>query len=193
MSNEPDLASSAVADNLRRLRKQHKLSLDELALRSGVSKTMLHQIESRKSTPTISLLWKVATGLGVPFSNLIQQEERAGLTVLRRENAKLLFNADQTFSSRALFPFDGSRRQAEFYELRIKPGGHEQAEAHAAGTMENLILVSGETTTITLGTQTATLKPGDAIVFEAAVPHSYRNDSQTKEAVLYLVMTYAQS
>lgn len=193
MNQESDLASSAVADNLRRLRKQQKISLDELAQRSGVSKTMLHQIESYKSTPTISLLWKIATGLGVPFSTLIQQEQTAGLTILHQENAKLLFNSEQTFSSRALFPFDGTRRKTEFYELRIKPGGHEDADAHATGTIENLILVSGETVTITLGTQTATLKPGDAVVFDADVPHQYRNDSKTKEAVLYLVMTYAQA
>lgn len=193
-SNErlTDQMTSAVAANLRRLRSEHHLSLDELASRSGVSRTMLHQVENLKSTPTIALLWRIATGLGVPFSALIEEESKAGLTVLKREQAKLLFNADQSFSSRALFPFDGTKRQSEFYELRIKPGGLEQAEAHAQGTQEHLVLVSGGEVAIEIGGQTAVLRPHDAVVFAADAPHSYRNRSADQEALLYLLMVYAR-
>lgn len=189
---QPDQMTATVAANLRRLRAEHRLSLEDLAQQSGVSRTMLHQIESLKSTPTIALVWKIANGLGVPFSELITGETKAGLVVLKREQAKLLFNAEQTFSSRALFPFDGVRRTAEFYELRIKPGGSESADAHATGTQEHLVLVTGEQVTVTLNGQTATLRPHDAVVFTADVPHSYRNDSATAEALLYLMMVYQE-
>lgn len=186
-----DDMTAAVAANVRRLRADMHLSLDDVASRAGVSRTMLHQIESLKSTPTIALLWKIANGLGVPFSTLIKEEERGTLTVLKREQAKLLTNADHSFSTRALFPFDGTKRSAEFYELRIKPGGIEQADAHRPGTCEHLVLVSGDEVTVELNGQTAILRPHDAVVFSADTPHVYHNRSKSREALLYLMMTYA--
>jgi transcriptional regulator with XRE-family HTH domain len=103
---------------------------------------MLGQIETGKSTPTISLLWKVATALDVPFATLLAAETTSGTAVLRREEAKLLSSSDGRFTSRALFPFDSERR-VEFYELRLAPNHREDAEAHAAGTKENLIVTRG--------------------------------------------------
>jgi len=92
--------------------------------------------------------------------------------------------------SRALFPFDEPRR-VEFYELRLAPGGIERADAHPPGTVENLVVNRG-TVEIESGGGVHALSPGDAVVFEADAPHSYRNAGDV-EATMYLVMTYADS
>ena len=63
MSSEVDIGA-AVAANLRRLRAERDLTLDQLSEASGVSRAMLNQIETGKSVPTIATLWKVAAGLG---------------------------------------------------------------------------------------------------------------------------------
>ena len=152
---------------------------------------MLGQIETGKSTPTISLLWKVATALDVPFATLLAAETTSGTAVLRRDEAKVLSSSDGRFTSRALFPFDSERR-VEFYELRLAPNHREDAEAHAPGTKENLIVARGEVEIISAHERPVTLAEGDAILFEADVPHSYRNLTST-EAVLYLVMTYVEA
>jgi mannose-6-phosphate isomerase-like protein (cupin superfamily) len=152
---------------------------------------MLGQIETGKSVPTIGLLWKIATALGVPFANLIAADDARGTVVLRRANAKLLSSSQGQFTSRALFPFD-SERQVEFYELRLAPLHRENADAHASGTRENLVVARG-TVEITSGSdRPVTLSEGDAIVFEAGAPHSYRNLG-TDEAILFLVMTYVET
>lgn len=104
---------------------------------------MLSQIETGKSAPTINVLWKVATALAVPFAALLDNQTVHGTAVLRRDDAKLLTSRSGKFSSRALFPFDGERK-VEFYELRLAPGHIERADAHAAGTVENLVVVAGE-------------------------------------------------
>lgn len=180
-----------VGRNLRRLRVRRGHSLERLARLSGVSRAMLGQIETGKSAPTISLLWKVAVALGVPFANLLIAEKQAGIVVLRRDRAKVLAASDGRFTSRALFPFDGER-QVEFYELRIAPFHREDAQAHAPGTRENLIVARG-TVEILIGQQPPiALAEGDAILFEADVPHSYRNFGSA-ETVLYLVMTYVET
>src|SRR5262249_53111939 len=101
---------------------------------------------------------------------------------------KKLSSMDGSFVSRALFPYDGPRR-VEFYELRLLPGGVEEAGAHAAGTIENLVVNQGKVE-IQIGNERHPLGKDDAILFEADVNHVYKNVGDT-EAVMYLVMTYS--
>ena len=79
----------------------------------------------------------------------------------------------------------------EFYELRLTPLGVEQADAHPAGTVENLVVSQGSVE-IEVGADRHVLTVGDAMIFEADLPHVYRNPGST-EAIMYLVMTYADS
>jgi len=176
-----------VGQNIKRLRSRRELSLEGLSKLSGVSRAMLGQIELGRSVPTINIVWKIASAFGVPFSTLITSQHADKLRVVPANQTKILTSASGEFSSRALFPFDGER-QTEFYEIRLKAGGVEEAEAHAAGTMENLVVVKGAIE-ITLGDQTRHLAAGDAIVFQADKAHSYRNSSRS-DALAYLVMTY---
>jgi transcriptional regulator with XRE-family HTH domain len=184
-----DLAP-VVGTNLRRLRVKRALSLEKLSKLSGVSRAMLGQIELGQSAPTINVLWKISTALGVPFSGLIGQRQAGGVVVLRGESAKMLTNHDGTYSSRALFPFDEPRR-VEFYELHLKPRGEERADGHAPGTVENLVVAQGAVE-IEVEGATHALHQGDAIVFEADSAHVYRNPGEG-ETVMYLVMTYAET
>jgi transcriptional regulator with XRE-family HTH domain len=179
-----------VGANLRRLRVRRGLSLEKLSGLSGVSRAMLGQIELGQSAPTVNVLWKISTALEVPFSALITNRPSAAVHVLRGDQAKRLTSSDGAFASRALFPFDEPRR-VEFYELTLAAGGVERADAHPPGTTENLVLARGALE-IDLGGTTHALSPGDAIVFEADVPHVYRNPGMA-EATMYLVMTYAET
>jgi transcriptional regulator with XRE-family HTH domain len=174
--------------NLRRLRIRRGLSLERLARASGVSRAMLGQIELGQSTPTINVVWKIARSLSVPFSALISHNERPRTALLRAERAKVLTSADGSFISRALFPFDEARK-VEFYELRLRPQGREVAEAHPAGTTENLVMSAGSLNLLVDGERFA-LEAGDAVFFEADVAHEYFNPGD-RDAVMYLVMTYA--
>lgn len=180
-----------VGKNLRRLRIRQGHSLERLAKQSGVSRAMLGQIETGKSAPTIVLLWKVANALGVPFASLIAADDAHGTLVLRRGNAKVLSSSQGQYTSRALFPFD-AERQVEFYELRLAPLHREDAEAHAPGTRENLVIAKGVVEIIAGSERPVTLNEGDAILFEADVPHSYRNLG-SEEAIIYLVVRYVET
>ena len=65
-----DQMNQIVAKNIKRLREERKLSMDELSKLSGVSKSMLAQIERGGGNPTISTLWKISNGMKVPFDAL---------------------------------------------------------------------------------------------------------------------------
>ena len=183
----PGLAAT-VGENLRRLRVRRGLSLERFSRASGVSRAMLSQIELGKSTPSINVAWKITNALAVPFSALISSRASQGLSVLRASQAKQLSSAGGHFVSRALFPFDAPRR-VEFYELQLAARSEENAEPHPPGTVENLVVTKGEVEIEVVGRKEL-LGPGDAIVFQADVPHSYRNPTSIP-SIMYLVMTYA--
>jgi transcriptional regulator with XRE-family HTH domain len=183
----PDLAP-VVGANLRRLRGERGLSLEALGKRSGVSRAMLGQIELGQSAPTINVLWKIARALDLPFSALLSTSTpTAGTRVLKARQTKRLTSHDGSFSSRALFPYDEPRR-VEFYELELKEGCVEEALAHAPGTRENLTVSRGAIEIVVDGVSHP-LSAGDSILFEADVPHGYRNVGH-EDALVYLVMTY---
>ena len=179
-----------VGENLGRLRKRRGLSLERLATLAGVSRAMLGQVEAGESAPTISFLWKVARGLDVRFADLLGEESAGDVVVLPADTSKVLRSGDGGFESRALFPFDKHRR-AEFYELRLRGGYVERAEAHAEGTYENIVVHSGRLRLTVGAGEAVDLRPGDSVFFRADVPHVYENPG-TRDAVMYLVMTYAE-
>lgn len=189
-SDDDEDIAPVVGLNLRRLRTKRGLSLARLAERSGVSRAMLSQIELGRSVPTINLLWKVARTLDVTFAALIARAPEATPRVLSPAAGRLLTNREGTFTSRALFPTGGQRR-SEFYELRLKRGGEELATPHPPGTTENIIVTAG-TVQISVASHVHQLNSGDAIFFEADVPHAYRNVG-TLDAVMYLVMSYSDT
>jgi transcriptional regulator with XRE-family HTH domain len=184
----PDELTTAVGQNLHRHRVSRRLTLEQLAQASGVSRSMLGQIEVGQSAPTIKTLWRVAVALELPFAALLGDRQHSGTRVVTAARSKVLSSQDGSFTSRALFPFD-IERTAELYELRLAPRSAEHADAHQAGTVENLVVTQG-ILELAVGGERHRLDKGDAIVFSADVPHSYMNPGST-QTVMYLVMTYA--
>ena len=79
-----DNLNHMIGNRLREIRMKRGLSLDEVSRLTGVSKAMLGQIERAKSVPTVSTLWKIATGLKVSFS-LFMEETQDTLKVINQK------------------------------------------------------------------------------------------------------------
>lgn len=184
---EPGL-DVVVGANLRELRAQRSLSLDALAQVTGLSRTLLGQIELGKVSPSVAVVWRIAQAFGVQFSALLQTSERVETSVLRAAGTKRLVAPDGRFASRPLYPL-ASKPAAEFYELFLAAHSREDAQAHQPGTRENLIVTTGRLE-LELGGQRFELGKGDAILFSADAPHSYVNPG-SEDCWMYLVMTYA--
>ena len=189
---EPGL-EAIVGINLRALRAQRNLSLDALARLTGLSRSMLGQIELGKAAPSVNVVWKIARAFDVHFSALLATETsvapRAETAVLRAARATRLASPDGRYSTRALFPA-GEQPDAEFYELFLGPHSREDAHPHQPGTRENLIVVSGRLE-LQIAGERVQLAKGDAILFAADVPHVYENTDKDP-CWIHLVMTYAR-
>lgn len=175
-----------VAENLRERRRVLELSLDDLARLSGVSRAALSQIETCKTNPSLSVLWKVAVGLQIPFSELIG-ERREVVSLLRRDEAEVLRSVDGKFESRPLARA-GAGPGVEVYELRLSPHAVHSAEPHADGTRELIAVLAGALK-MTVGPETYLLGVGDSLVFPADQKHVYQNPGST-EARYHNVIVY---
>jgi transcriptional regulator with XRE-family HTH domain len=175
-----------IATNVRAHRASRDMSLDDLASASGVSRAALSQIETNKTNPTLGVVWKIAVGFGIPFSELLG-EDRLTASVLRRADAQVLRSTDGKFESRPLTPA-GASPLVEAYELRLLPRAAHASEAHAPGTREIVIVLNGSMR-IRVGDEHHELGAGDSISFNADRPHAYENPG-TSEARCHDLILY---
>ncbi|MFE4711979.1 MULTISPECIES: helix-turn-helix domain-containing protein [Bacillales] len=164
------------AKNLKALRNQRKLSLDKVSELTGISKTMLGQIERGESNPSITTVWKIANGLKVSFTALINQSQTEAVVVAKEDIQSL--TEEEKYRLYPFFPYDDGRK-FEIYTVDIDPGGELISEPHQEGTEEYITVFEGEMTVLVGGTEYK-VKAGDAIRFKADRPHSYFNRENTK-------------
>jgi len=165
-----------VAQNLKKMREEKKLSLDKLAELTGVSKSMLGQIERGDSSPTIATVWKIANGLKVAFTSLLETPQN-DTTLVHQADITPLIEDSGRYRLFPFFPIEEGRR-FEVYTIEIDPGGHLSAEAHQPGAQEFLTLFNGELT-VRVDQQEYHLSQGDSIRFRADRPHAYQNSSDS--------------
>lgn len=164
--------TSVVAVNTKRIREQKKLTLDAAAEATGVSRSMLAQIEKGDVNPTISVLWKIANGYKVSFTSLVERKNDT-ISIIRQADAEPLKEDDGRYLNYPVFPFD-EKTLFETYRIVIEPTGTLSAEPHLNGTEEYITVFAGQVE-ITVADENFQLSKGDSIRFHANVPHSYRN------------------
>lgn len=167
--------NSIVAENLRRLRESRRLSLDAAARLTGVSKSMLGQIERGEVNPTVSTMWKIAGGLKVNFTALFRREQAAAEEVEIGAIAPLLADEGR-YRDYPLFAA-GEGRPFEILYSELDPGAVLEAEAHPEGTGEFITVHSGE---LELDVDGETYRADErrALRFTADRPHSYKNPGE---------------
>lgn len=179
-----DTMNLIVAKNIKRLREENKLSMDELAKLSGVSKSMLAQIERGDGNPTISTLWKLSNGMKVPFDALTVRPKVPCEIVKTSEMQPILEDGGKV-KNYSIFPDDENRRFAVYY-LELEPGSYWQSEPHLRGTTEFITVFCGAIQ-IEADDQQFAVGKGESIRFKGDVIHSYGNVG-TETAVLHMIL-----
>ncbi|GIP33582.1 helix-turn-helix domain-containing protein [Paenibacillus sp. J2TS4] len=184
-----DAIHITIGQNLQRLRKQRQLSLDKMADLTGVSKGMLHQIERGDTQPTVTTVWKIATGLNISFSSLIKDDEST-ISIVNRKKVPDITEDNGNCLVYVLFPFN-PQTQIEIFTIVLKPKASYVSTPHNEGVLEYITVVSGEFK-IMVKDDVYTLPAGDAIRFAGNVLHQYINDT-TEDVVIQVVMHYPES
>ena len=159
---------------VREARKAGGLTLEQLAEKSGVSKSMLSQIERGTVSPTFSVLWNLTQSLGIDLSVLDQSaSDRNIIEHTRSYSTPSKGSVDGKCTLRMLTP-NRTVLPVEWYQLSIAPDGVLASEPHAAGTYEHLTCTRGSLQ-VQSGELTAIADTGDTVRYRADVPHSIRN------------------
>ena len=175
-----------IAFNLKRIRKSKNMSLDMLAERTGVSKSMLGQIERGESNPTVSTIGKIVDGLKVPFEQLIYDRQEF-MVMPSLEEAPVFRVKEGEYRIYVMLPYDAGRN-FEIYQGEVVPGAQMESESHGENTWEYLTVVSGEVE-LYLEDKSFRVKTGSSLYFASDRRHIYRNVGGEKAVVTMLVTT----
>ena len=180
------VSSEQLGGRVKELRGRRGLTLEALAERSGVSRAMISKLERGEKNPTLVVAAKLAEGLGVTLSQLVGMEERREVVVVPREGRMVMRDSETGFERQLLSPtFVG--RGVEFVRNEI-PEGSTSGEfpPHRKGVAEHVVVERGRLRAV-LGGEEYLLEEGDAVYFEADVPHRFDNAGEGK-CSYYLVI-----
>lgn len=174
----------AIAKNFAALRKQRGLSLDKVSELTGVSKAMLAQIEKAKSNPSVSTLWKIATGLNVSFSTFTKDALNPQIEKVQINQSTPVIDHDGQYLVHPIFPYHPEKK-FEIFSVTLKPGHSQHSNQHIG---EEYILVQKGRLVLELQGEQHVMTENEAIRFQSNINHVYRNS--TDEPVCFYNLIY---
>ena len=192
--SKPTAATDAESINedlgrrVKKLRADRGWSLEELASVSGVSRSMLSEIERERANPTLSVTYRIARAFGLSLQDLIESaDSTSSIQITRANDSARVFRSDKQCQIRTLSPLN-LEKDIEFYEVRLPVDGALTSQPHVDGTREVLIIKDGGVN-LRSGNFNESLNKGDSATYRADVAHSITNSGK-REAVLFLVVLY---
>ena len=170
--------------NLQKIREDRNLSLDKLSELTGVSKSMLRQIEIGQSNPTISTMWKIANGLRIPFTTLLREHSQEVSIQGFKDTPPLMENI-KGYRVYPLTSFDPDRL-FETYYVEMEQGVSFSGEPHQGNSEEHVFLLEGEIE-ITVENETFHVGSQQFIKFKADKAHHYKNVGDTMIRMMMLI------
>jgi transcriptional regulator with XRE-family HTH domain len=193
MSIMQDTASDLnqrLADRVRELRAGRGLSLEALASKSGVSRSMISLIERGESSPTAVVLEKLAAGLGVMLASLFEAPAAGarapGGPVARRADQPQWQDPASGYLRRNISP-PGVLQPVQIVEVQFPPGGRVAFETGARdGRVHQQVWVLEGTIDVTLGAERYRLREGDCLAMQLDRPTMFHNP--TRKPTRYAVV-----
>ncbi len=171
-------------------RKSRGLTLERLAGLSGVSKSMLSQIERGEANPTFAVLWGLTRALEIEFADLIGKKSTSSkdvaIEVVSAANTPEISGGEGRCRLRILSP-PKLAGEIEWYDIEIDPGGILDSTPHPQGTSEHFTALT-DGLTVTSGSDTRRLKAGESARYRADVPHRIANVARRKARGLMVVL-----
>ncbi len=181
-------AGEQLCRRLKHLRAERGWSLDTLANASGVSRSMLSQIERNQANPTLAVAFRIARAFGMSLGEFVETPgAMSSIVVIRANDRAYHYRSDQDCQIRTLSPLN-LEKDVEFYEVQLKEGGALRSAPHFAGTREFLTVQSGRVR-VQSAEDAEDLERGDSVSYRADVPHAIINIGKG-EALVSLVDIY---
>jgi mannose-6-phosphate isomerase-like protein (cupin superfamily) len=148
---------------------------------------MLSQVERGETSPTLATAQRIAAGLDLPLSTLLRLDEHQHVAIVRR-GARETERRDGHRVERVSPAIPGERASVTVHTLKPggRTGGPDDAPVHAAGSRETVVVQLGKLVIVIDG-ERHTLNEGDAVTFDADLPHHFENPGRRAAAFLAVV------
>ena len=171
-----------IGAKLRALRLKKKLGLVELGRHTGLSPALLSKLERGKMFPTLPTLLRIAMVFSVDLDYFfVDHRKHRALAIVRRAARQRFPEApgrrDPAYHFESL-TFPVAEPKCEAYVATFHPVAEGKARPHEHAGVELIYVLSGELS-VTVEATEHTLEGGDAMYFDASVPHSYRRSGRT--------------
>ncbi len=188
-AGEPaEAISRHLGTRVKQLRAERGWSLEALAGSSGVSKSMLSEIEREQANPTLAVTLRIAQAFDMTISDLIGAPGlTSNIRVIRHSDRAYHYRSDAHCRIRTLSPLN-LEKDVEFYEVTLQPEGALRSQPHFEGTREFLTVVKGQVRIESHG-DSDILHHGDSSTYRADAPHAIVNTGRG-EAIVFLVVIY---
>lgn len=174
---EDGLSKYSVGEKLRALRLRKKMGLVDLGKHTSLSPALLSKLENGKMFPTLPTLLRIAMVFNVGLEHFFSAPESGpALAVVRRKERRRFPDAtdskDPAYHFESLdFPVQDRRLNAYYAEFH--PLAEDKVRRHHHAGVELIYLLKGSLE-VRIGKEEHTLEEGDAMYFDASVPHGYR-------------------
>ena len=189
MAEPPTDLNGRIAERVRELRATRRLSLDALAVRSGVSRSMISLVERGESSPTAVVLEKLATGLGVTMAAMFNAPGASGAStgpVARRAEQPLWLDPASGYRRRNVSP-PSVPQPMQIVEVEFPPRARVAFETGARDVrIHQQVWVLEGTIDITLGDERHRLRDGDCLAMVLDRPTMFHNP--TRKPARYVVV-----
>jgi len=188
----PQTSPPDIGQKIKQLRSAKQLTLDQLANTSGVSKSMLSQIERNKTNPTVATLWSLTRALDVEIGELLggaekSQKKKREISLVKSHQTPEIQSADGRCTLRILGPL-GLVSTIEWYDVMLESDGILSSDPHVRGTEEHLTILSGDVEISSAGDHQR-LSSGDTVRYKADVIHSIKNVGATDAHAILVVLS----
>jgi transcriptional regulator with XRE-family HTH domain len=182
----PPLINARIASRVRSLRAERGLSLEALAAKCAVSRSMLSLIERGEASPTAVVLEKIATGLGVPLARLFDPATAPASPISRRAERSSWRDPQSGYVRRNISP-PNFPSPIQIVEVLLPPGARVGYETGAREvSIQQQIWVQEGELEVSVGRVTYRLAEDDCLAMQLNEPTAFRN--RTRRAARYLVV-----
>jgi transcriptional regulator with XRE-family HTH domain len=172
---EMDELNTQIAARLKALRLERRMTLDDLANASGVSRAMLSRVERAEASPTAVLLSRICAAFGLSLSSFFAETEKASDPLARRADQPVWRDPQTGYVRRAVSP-PGSPARTDLVDVAFPASARLDYPALTGEPpmMQYVWLFSGQMEILANG-QTHLLAAGDCLFMTLSDPHAFHN------------------
>ena len=170
----PDTIDIEIATRIKGLRAERHLTIDQLAVASGVSRAMISRIERGESSATAQLLNRLCSGLGVSLSTLFAAPTPSASPLARRAAQPLWRDPGSGYLRRAVSPATASG-VVDLVEIELPAGALLPFDSQASPAFDQLVWLQRGALIMTIDGQAFPLEPGDCLHMQLDKPLMFHN------------------